>query len=62
MVCLGFSVTTWILQLLADGCCQSGVGLPEVGGSGGIFRVDSTEANADLIVVVDVIVIVDVDM
>jgi hypothetical protein len=48
--------------LLSNGGCKCGVGLPQVGGSCGRIGVDSCEADANLIVIFDAVVRVDVDV
>ena len=48
--------------MLSNGGCKCGVGLPQVGVPCGRVGVDSCEADADLIVILDAVLRVDVDM
>ena len=48
--------------MLSNGGCKFGVGLPQIGGPCGRVGVDSCEADASLVVILDAVLRVDVDV
>ena len=59
---MSFPASSWVLQLLSNGGCECSVGLPKIGGPCGRVGINSGEADAGLVMSIDVVIGVAVDV